>query len=259
MQGLFFLGIWHALHLHNNWLLQCVYLFNMFPVQYAYLILGLLLLLVWLLFFFLRKDVRREMMLTSLIFGIGGVLAEHIYVRDWWHPLTVTGTQLGFEDFLFGFTTGGVASVVYEVLFRRRLGRTKSKRLLSQTHLIDAFIILLLSIIFFGGTIFFGLNTLQASLIGYGTPILLMYYRRPDLIADSLISGVSLLAIIFVIYTILGILCPGWISSFWAFKNVPPLIFLNVPIDDLIWYLFTGAYIGILYEFFRESPLFRLK
>ncbi len=89
----------------------------MFSIQYAYLILGCLLLSIWLGLFLYRKDIRREMMIISIAFGFGGLLAEYVYLKDWWQPLIITGTRIGFEDFLFGFTTGGIASVIYEVIF----------------------------------------------------------------------------------------------------------------------------------------------
>lgn len=159
---------------------------------------------------------------------------------------------------MFGFTIGGIASVIYEVLFKKKLTDKKDIKLLSQSHLIDAFVMFLLPLIFFGGTLFFGINTLDTSLLGCGVPLLIIYCRRKDLIIDSLISGFSLLLIIFIIYTIVEFLSPGWVIHFWTFKNVPPIIFLNVTIDDLMWYIVVGALIGVIFEFLQESPLFRL-
>ena len=231
----------------------------MVSIKYAYLILGLLFLLIWIALYLFRKDVRREMIIMSIAFGIGGVLAEKIYLRDWWHPITITNTSIGIEDFLFGFTIGGIASVIYEVLFRRRIKEKRFLKLLTKKHLLDAFIILLLPIIFFTGNMYFGLNTLHASLFGYGVPLLIIYYRRRDLIVDSIVSGISLLAIVFLIYTVMEFLVSGWVVNFWTFQNVSPIIFLNVPIDDLVWYVFTGAFIGVMYVFLEGSHLFRLK
>lgn len=229
----------------------------MFPLQYAYLILGILLGIIWLALFLYRKDIRREMLIISTAFGIGGILAEHVYLKDWWQPLTITNTPIGIEDFIFGFTTGGIASVIYEVIFKKRVKEKKGLQILSKKHLVDAGIILLLPILFFGSNIYFGLNTLHASFLGYGVPLLIMYVRRKDLIVDSLVSGMSLLVIIFVIYSAVELLSSGWVIHFWTFQNVPPIIFWNVPIDDLMWYVLTGAFIGIMYEFLQESPLFR--
>ena len=231
----------------------------MLSIRFTYLVLGLLLFVVWLSLFLFRKDIRREMLIISIAFGIGGILSEFVYLKDWWNPITITGTRIGIEDFLFGFTIGGIAGVIYKVLFKKTIKDKNILKNITKGHLFDASVILLLPIIFFGSNIFLGFNTLHASLLGYGIPILIIYYRRRDLILDSLISGLSLLLITFLIYSTVEFLSPGWVLRFWTFKNVQPIIFLNVPIDDLIWYIFTGAFIGVIYEFLQGSRLLRFK
>jgi hypothetical protein len=47
------------------------------------------------------------MLIMSLLFGIAGLLVEPVYAHDWWHPLNLTNTSVGIEDFLFGFVVGG--------------------------------------------------------------------------------------------------------------------------------------------------------
>jgi len=231
----------------------------MIPLTFTYLTLGLLFLVIWVALFIIRKDTRRELLIISFVFGIGGILVEPIYLRDWWQPLTVTGTPVGIEDFLFGFTIGGIASIIYEIIFNRRTRKTKPLATLTKEHKFDIFIVLLLPIIFFGTNIFFNLNTFYASILGFVVPLIIIYFRRKDLIKDSIYSGILLLIIAFVIYSLVEILSPGWVVHFWSFENVPPIIFWNVPIDDLIWYVLAGAFIGVIYEFIQGSPIFRLR
>ena len=97
----------------------------MISYQYTYLIGNIFALAIWLFFFFRRKDTRKEMLIISIIFGIMGLLVESVYIYDWWQPLTITGTAIGLEDFLFGFLFGGVAAVFYEHLFNKKI---KSKK-----------------------------------------------------------------------------------------------------------------------------------
>lgn len=230
----------------------------MFPIKFAYMILSLLLSIIWIAMFVYRRDTRKEMLILSIAFGIGGLLAESVYLKDWWQPITITHTPIGIEDFLFGFTIGGIASVIYEIIFKKRTIK-KSFEPLNKKYITNSGVILLLPILFFGGSIYLGLNTFYSSLLGYGIPLLIMYIKRKDLILNSIISGILLLSIIFIIYTLVEILSPGWVMHFWTFKNVPPVVFWNVPIDDLIWYIFTGAFIGIMYEFIQESPILKFK
>lgn len=89
--------------------------------QYTYLILDLCFFIVWLFLFFWRKDTRKEMLVMSCLFGAVGVVTAFVYTKDWWQPLTIAGTVVGIEDFLFGAMIGGISAVIYEELFKKRL------------------------------------------------------------------------------------------------------------------------------------------
>ncbi len=105
----------------------------MIGYQYTYIIGNLILLAIWAFFFIRRKDTRKEMLTISLIFGFVGPLAEAIYIKDWWQPLTITGTRIGIEDFLFGFLIGGIISIIYEHLFQKRIkGKVERKKRMSR-------------------------------------------------------------------------------------------------------------------------------
>ena len=101
---------------------------KMMSYQYTYFIGDLILLALWLILFLYRKDTRKEMLVISLVFGFIGPFVELVHVLDWWKPLTITGTIIGVEDVLFGFGIGGVASVVYEHLFNKRIKIKRVKK-----------------------------------------------------------------------------------------------------------------------------------
>lgn len=91
--------------------------------RYAYLIADLVLLLVWIALFVVRKDLRKEMLIMSLCVSPMGPIAEFFYLRDYWHPALFNGWTIGIEDFIFAFVIGGIASVVYEEFFKRKYMR----------------------------------------------------------------------------------------------------------------------------------------
>src|SRR3989338_6795719 len=133
--------------------------------QYTYLIGDLILLFVWLILFWWRKDVRKEMLYLSPFFGIIGLLTEYYYIKDWWKPLTITGTAIGIEDFLFGFGIGGICAVIYEEIFKekiiiRKVGKIKEK----QRNLNIVLLIGLMALIFIVSISIFHFNTFEASL-----------------------------------------------------------------------------------------------
>lgn len=232
----------------------------MISYTYSYLLLGLLFLVFWTSLFIWRKDTRKAMLVMSTIFGIAGLLVEPIYVQDWWKPITITNTLIGFEDFLFGFVIGGIAAVIYEDIFKKKMKiRKKTKKITERENMHFFTLIIVFGILFFSSFLIFNLNTLYSSLIAFLPLIGFIYYKRKDLILDSIFSGALLTILSFIIYSILNLITPGWVQKFWYFKNVPPIIIFGVPIDDIIWYFLAGAFIAPLYEYWLEGKLINKK
>jgi len=228
--------------------------------QYSYLLTGLGFLLVWILLFIWRKDVRKEMILLSVIFGIVGLIAEPIHIQDWWKPLTITNTAVGIEDFLYGFAVGGIAAVIYEEIFKKRIRMRKigKKKELKRDKSMIIFVSLFLAafiVLFY----VFNVNTFIGATLLLAVGTLVMWIRRRDLVMDSVASGILILLVSFAVYSVTEIITPGWVRAFWYFQNVPNIIILNVPIDDIIWFFLAGAFIGPLYEFWQESRLVNKK
>lgn len=240
----------------------------------TYLLLDISFLCIWLALFLKNnnKDFRKEMLVMSLIFGLAGPFADMIYIQDWWHPLSITGAKLAYiEASLFGFVIGGVASVIYEA-FSKKIRRKNYEKIfgegaekrnkqnkLTKVDLKTIFLILLQGGVFVGSFYILKIDSFWATNLSLIIPILIIYFRRKDLIINSLLSGVILTYLAFLIYNFLELLTPGWIKSFWYFQNTPALIILNFPIDDLLWYFLTGAYIAPLYEYWKKERLTELK
>jgi len=228
--------------------------------QYTYLLMDLLFLAFWLFLFLRRKDTRKEILTISLIFGVAGPLAETVYTQDWWSPLTITGTKVGIEDFLFPFMVGGIAAVIFEFVFKKRARDKKAgKNQQRKRNLNLLLLLLILAVLFFGSFYLLKLNSLYSSIIAFVLPIGIIYFKRPDLIVNSIISGILLLVVVVAVYSLLEYLTPGWVREFWYFKNIPEVILFNLPLDDLIWYFLFGLFIGPLYEYWQEAKLVKFK
>lgn len=230
-----------------------------FSFQYTYLLMGFLFSFIWLLLFLIRKDIRKEMLIMSLIFGLAGPLTDVLYFKDWWHPLTFTNSWISFEAFIVGFMIGGISSVIYEEIFKDRLKQirvNKKKRERDNKNFI--LILFLTAALLYMGFYLFNLNTLISTIIALIIPVSIIWFRRKDLIIVSFISGLLLLIVAVFVYSMLQFLTPGWVNEFWFFKNVPRVIILNVPVDDIIWYLLTGIYIGPLYPFWHEGKFVKI-
>ncbi len=232
----------------------------MVSFQYTYLIGVMIVLTLWLILFLYRKDTRKEMLIISLFFGVAGSLVETIHVLDWWRPLTITNTTVGIEDFLFGFGIGGIASVIYEHLFNKRVKIKKVKEIKEQKRNINfLFLLALLFILFFGGFFIFNLNSFEAMLVSFIIPILIIYIKRKDLIKDSLVSGMLVLIASIIGYSILNLITPGFFDEFWLFQNIGRVMVLGIPLEEHIFYFLAGALLGPLYEYWKEGKLINVK
>lgn len=220
---------------------------------YTYLWMGLIFFIFWLFLFLWRKDVRKEMLVMSVIFGIIGPLADLLYTQDWWSPLTITKTTIGFEAVIVGFMIGGIAAVIYEELFKKKI-KLRKKAEGKNTKFI-VFMMLMSAVLFFGSFYLFGINSLYSSIIAFAIPIIVIYIKRNDLIVDSLMTGLCLLITAFLVYSIINLITPGWVQAFWHFTNVPNTMIISLPIDDFVWYVLAGMLIGPLYEFWQEARL----
>lgn len=212
-----------------------------------YLIVSSIILLVWLLLFVLRKDVRKEMLFVSILVAIAGLFAELlIWTNDWWHPQTITNTIIGIEDFMYGFGTGGIAAIIYEEVFRRR--HYKDVRLNIKPFIV-VFPSVLFIILFFTLFFIFKLHSFYSNIFAYIVAIAIIYTLRKDLIIYSLLSGSLLTLVSMPFYWIAILLDPNIISNTWFLHELSGKLILGIPIEDLVWLYFTGLLIGPLYEF----------
>jgi hypothetical protein len=112
--------------------------------------------------------------------------------------------------------------------------------------------------LYFGAFYGFQINSLWATIIALLLPTFIIWWQRKDLVLPSLFTGFLLVIVAMMVYTVTNYITPQWVQEFWYFKNVPPIIILNLPIDDVIWYFVAGVFLGPLYEYFNEAKLTRI-
>lgn len=228
--------------------------------QYSYLIGDLALLVVWLFLFIKRKDLRKSMIFVSLMFALLGIAAEGIYIQDWWHPLTITNTGVGIEDFIFGWVVGGIAAVVYEEFANRKIRKEKRIEKIFKSNFYNAiFPLILLFVLFFGSFLLLKLNSFYSSVVAFTISIAYIWIQRRDLIPSSIFSGLLLFLISLIGYIVPELMSPGWIRYNWFMQNLSGITILTIPIEDLIWFFLTGAFIGPLWEYWQQQKLVNIK
>lgn len=222
--------------------------------QFSYLIGSISFLIIWLIFYLWRRDLRKPILVMSLIFGISGLIAEFWYTIDWWSPLTILNTRIGIEDFLFGFVVGGISSVVYEEIFKKKIkSRKTNEKIKERRNRLILYPFVALAILLPFSFYILKLHTFYASIIGLLGATSIIWFRRRDLIVDSLFSGFLLMIISFLFFWISELITPGWVNYAWHLENLSDIIILKAPLEDLIWFFLTGLFIGPLYEYWQEG------
>jgi hypothetical protein len=195
------------------------------------------------------------MLFASIMIGVLSVATAHYWwTLDWWHPVTITGTRVGREDFIVGFFSGGIMATAYEVLLRKRLYRVAVK-----SHHLGGFALLLLlgcitSWLFWG----VGITSFYASSIAIIVAAIVLFWDRSDLIVDGLASGVLMALISVSSYVTILYTAPEWIQQTYHWDALSGILIAQVPIEEYVFWFLAGILFGPFYEYAKSDGLRRL-
>lgn len=225
------------------------------PFRLAYLTLTTPFIVIWLALFLIRKDTRKEQLIMSCLVAIIGPISEIFYFRDYWIPESILPIFVGkfplmIEDVLFGFAIGGIAAVIYEILFRKKLSKLSkhSKHSVRFIYIALTFILTLL------GLIGFGINSIYASTIGFVVCAIILILIRHDLFVNAIGSGLGVMIVMFLSYFFLfnilasnteELLKQGWLIH----NSTLDMRIANIPLTEMAWGFAWGFLAGPLYEF----------
>ena len=226
----------------------------------AYLVLTLPFVVFWFLFFAFSKKTRKQQLIMSLILLPAGTISELFYFQDYWSPGSVLSFDLGpvpilLEDLVFSFCFGGVASVAYILFWKQKLAHFYRRG--SPSLLGEWWFIILLGTAFSVSLFVLGVNSIFASSIGNLLGALLIILNRRELAFVSFYGGLSTALIMLIGYSLLlpvvandnEILQQGWFL-YGTSLDIRPF---GVPLTEMVWAFATGAFIGPLYEYVKET------
>lgn len=214
-------------------------------LSYAYLIGNVILFVVWLALFLLRRDLRTKMIIMSILIAPLAPIAEIFYLRDYWRPEFFNGWKIGIEDPLFGFLFGGISCVMYEEVFGKYFAKRHARG-----HPIWTIFLVLFGILWMVVTnIVLGFNSMYASIVGFAIISACMLYFRHDLLRDALLSSVLLSLLFFILYKIYLFFFPTIFQSWWMFENMSGIFISGIPLEELVWAFSWGLFAGPAYEF----------
>lgn len=193
------------------------------------------------------------MLVMSLIIGPAGPLSEYWYLKDYWQPEIIFGWKVGIEDFLFAFFIGGIGAVVYEVFLGKHLKR--DKRYKSGKWMFFVLPVIGLAVLISLNSLL-RINSIYASSLGFSVCAVIIWAIRPDLIKDSLLSGIFAGLLIFIFYSVFFLkIYPNIVNDWWMLSNISGIIILGIPLEEILWVFCWGLIAGPLYEFWQGYRL----
>jgi hypothetical protein len=183
--------------------------------------------------------------ISLVVVAIAVPLEGLIWTRDWWHPVTVTGTTVGVEDVIYSIGNGGYMAALYAAFFGSGpiADQRKPSWLLRLAPL--AALALVPVVLFFG----VGMHSFTATTVGAVIGLSIMLIARHDLVRVAVISSIVGTAIAIPVYLATEAIFPGWISATWELPRLSGLLLLGIPLEDLLWYLYTAAFWSIYYKY----------
>lgn len=212
-----------------------------------------LLLVFWLSIFLFAKRVRKEMLWASL-FTMPFGLTEPFFVPEYWNPPSLfdLAAKTGFdiESFIFAFTIGGIAAVLYELFFMAK--HKKIPKDFEKKHKLHRLALLSPFITFFLLELFTNLNPIYSAIIALFVGGISAVLCRLDLKNKALFGGFIFLVFYFLFFLVLNLISPGWIQGVWNLKAISGILFLGIPIEELLFAFALGIMWSGVYEHFKE-------
>jgi lycopene cyclase-like protein len=219
--------------------------------RYAFLVLSLALVAVWLILCAARPDLRPSMLRVSLGTMLLG-LTEPVFVPRYWNPPTLwnLARQTGFdmESLLFSFGVGGIVFAAYDALVGQAPSGSIADEQTRPRHRIHLLAVLSAPVVFVALLSFTGINPIYCAAIAMTTGFVATLYCRPDLWPKMAVSGILFLLLYFVVFVLFARVFPGYVTAVWNLKALSGVLVWGVPLEELMFAVSFGLYWSSVYE-----------
>ena len=214
-------------------------------VKYSYLGYSLIFLFIWIIFYVLRQDLRRQMLIFSLIITPLGPLSEFWFLKDYWRRPTVTGYPIGIEDAIFAFASGGIAYAIYKIFFNTTVIPVAEAA--RRPWLVIAYVLItFLPLLIF--TDLLHVNSIFSSAFSFFLIAVLIWVLRQDLLQPSLLGGILTLMLFYLVYLAMQVIFPGAIQYWCTGCNPSGVRLSSINIEELLWDFAWGLAGSIMVE-----------
>lgn len=221
--------------------------------EYAWFGGSLILFLIWLIIYYFRPDLRKEMVIVSLIFTPVG-LTGHLYAGSYWNPDHLTklfGLNVGMADFLFTFSISGMGAVFYQFLLDKHYSDTSPgiyfNRILSIVLVLATGVVVFYTLEYILSV---SLNIIITSAVGLLVMGLLFAWLYSRQTTSIILNGLLFGLFIVLVERITGFIFPGFFGL-WIEGELLGYYLWGVPVEEFIWHFAWGMAIGSVYEISR--------
>lgn len=221
---------------------------------YAYLITSFLLLIVWLILYRIKPEVRRKMLLISLLTAPLG-LTEPLFVPSYWLPFTLFDlarrTRFDLESLLFSFTVGGITAILYESLWGKLRKPVSAREMHQNRHGLHRLALVCAFISFAVLYLLTSLNPIYSAILAMTAGTIATWVCRPDLLRAMATGSLLFLGIYFVVFLVGFVwLFPGYVEAVWNLPAISGVLIVGVPLEELLFAASLGAMWSSFYEHF---------
>ena len=227
--------------------------------MHAYLIGALGLGIIFTLLCFVRKDLRRVMIYSGLLYlayGFIMFLAIKLLSSNpvktvtpgYWGPPSLFSLNnktggYGIEDALFSFFAGGIAASLYEVVFKLKVS-SKTNNRLKRGHVL-AFALIVSSVIY----ALTPLNAIYFFIFLQLFGALAIVWQRKDLLLHSLAGGIIFMLFYAVVFAIFNFLFPHFIGDYYHLSRTSHILIGRVPLEEYLYAFTLGMMWAPIYEY----------
>jgi hypothetical protein len=229
----------------------------MIPQQYIWFAWASAFLIPWAVLFFAFAEQRKAMLRVSLATTLFG-LTEPLFVPEYWNPPSLfnLAQQTGFdlESFIFCFGIGGVGSVLYSAIVHRSTVAIPIQERQAPLHR-HHYKALVAPILIFPLLYFLPWNPIYPAIIAMAAGAIATIACRPDIKTKAWVGGLLFFAYYFVFFIALEVSAPGYIERVWNLPALSGILFLGIPLEELLFAFTFGLYWSGVYEHFMWRRL----
>ena len=214
----------------------------------------------WIIFFSIRKDLRKPMVwsglmyvvFTSGIFWLSWIISKFIFIGnpitpDYWNPNTLFDlgritNGFAIEDILFMFVIGGLVSFLYEYLFNKRIRLKKTYKPHIRAVIFGYVIAIIIQLIFKP-------NIFYILLISASLGALILWIERKDLIKHSILGAFISIVIYVILFSIFNAIFPNFILNNYNLNALLGIYIFKIPVEEYFYAFSLGLLWAPLYEY----------